>query len=475
MQFSNLSLSPVLLRALEQEGYTTPTPIQAQAIPHIIAGRDVLGCAQTGTGKTAAFTLPLLQRLMTSPVDKSARGPMRARALILSPTRELASQIADSVANYGRDSGLAHTTIYGGVSQFHQERALRRGVDIIVATPGRLQDLMEQRLVDLSCIEVLVLDEADRMLDMGFIKPIREIAAKTPAARQTLMFSATMPGEIMKLAASLLREPIRVSVAHAKTDAPKIEQSLYMVHRQQKQVLLEKLLSEEGTTRVVVFTKTKHGAERVGKKLLRTGVEAETIHGNKSQGQRNRALDSFRKGKARVLVATDVAARGLDVDDITHVINFDLPMEPEAYVHRIGRTARAGASGIAISFCDGEERSLLRDVERLLGGKIPVAVLPDLPKGEIDHSDRDRPERGDRYTSPRHQPSQMSQRHPEHGGSNAGPQGGGRPADRKRPAAKPARRSHGFEKPLDAPATDSRPSRPAGMGNWNRPTKRGPR
>lgn len=455
MSFTSLSLSPVLLRALEQEGYTSPTPIQSQAIPHVLAGRDVLGCAQTGTGKTAAFSLPLIQRLMQSPVDKSARGPMRARALILSPTRELAVQIAESIETYGRDSGLTCTTIYGGVSQFHQERALRRGVDIIVATPGRLQDLMQQRLIDLSKIEVLVLDEADRMLDMGFIKPIREIAACTPAARQTLMFSATMPGEIMKLAASLLKEPIRVSVAHAKADAPKIEQSLYHVFRQQKQSLLEHLLKNEAAERVVVFTKTKHGAERVGKKLQRAGIDAGTIHGNKNQNQRNRALDAFREGRSRVLVATDVAARGLDVDDVTHVVNFDLPMEPEAYVHRIGRTARAGAAGVAVSFCDSEERALLRDIEKLLGTRIPVAVLPELPKVEAE------PEQRGHHLPRAPQGSAQRHRHPDQHGQRGG--------NAKPAAARPARRLFGFEAPLDVTA---RPAHTATMGGWNRPKRR---
>jgi len=455
MQFSQLSLSPALLRALEQEGYTTPTPIQAQAIPHVLEGRDVLGCAQTGTGKTAAFVLPLLHRLMTAPVDKAARGPVRARALILSPTRELACQIADSVGAYGRESGIAYTTIYGGVSQFHQERALRRGVDIIVATPGRLIDLMDQRLVDLSMVQTLILDEADRMLDMGFIKPIRQIAAKTPGTRQTLLFSATMPGEIVSLAESLLKDPVRVSVTPVASAAPKIEQSLYMVPKALKQGLLHKLLEHHDINRCVVFTKTKHGADKVGKKLNQAGIEAETIHGNKAQNARKRALDSFKSGKSRVLVATDVAARGLDVDNITHVINFDLPMEPEAYVHRIGRTARAGASGIAFSFCDHEERGLLRDIERLLKGKIPVSELPELPKvevkpearegqrdggrgGDLDPNQRrTKPRGGSRDGAPRQQ-----QQHRHNDRIATQPQHAAQPQ-------KSSRRNHGFDQPLD--------------------------
>ncbi len=389
MQFTNLGLSPAILRALEQEGYSNPTPIQAQTIPHALAGRDVLGSARTGTGKTAAFALPILHRLAAAPGDETRRGPLKARALILSPTRELAAQIADSFAAYGRDSHLECAVVFGGVSQFHQEKALRRGVDIIVATPGRLIDLMEQRIADLSGVEVLVLDEADRMLDMGFINPIRRIAAATPAARrQTLLFSATMPKTVAHLAASLLRDPIHIAVDAVSSAVPKIEQSVYMVGRHAKQSLLEHLLSGQkagqtteaapaaSITRALVFTRTKHGAERVGRQLTRAGIAADTIHGNKSQPQRKRALSRFSSGAARVLVATDVAARGLDVDDISHVFNFDLPDEPEAYIHRIGRTGRAGAAGIALSFCDAEERGSLRDIERLLGKRIEVKPTP---------------------------------------------------------------------------------------------------
>jgi ATP-dependent RNA helicase RhlE len=378
--FSQLGLSAPILRALETEGYTVPTPIQAQTIPHVMAGRDLVGCAQTGTGKTAAFALPILHRLMADPVDKTQRGTRKARVLVLSPTRELAGQIAESFSAYGRETGLTNCVIYGGVSQGRQERALSRGVDIIVATPGRLIDLMEQRLVDLSGITTLVLDEADRMLDMGFIQPIRRIASATPRSRQTLLFSATMPQSVAGLAASLLRDPVRISADPVSSAAPKIEQGLFMVHGGSKQALLQHLLADAAIESALVFTKTKHGAERVGRKLERAGIAAETIHGNKNQNQRKRALDSFRSGRSRVLVATDVAARGLDVDGITHVINFDLPMEPEAYVHRIGRTGRAGATGIAISFCDGAERGLLKDIERLIGRAIQVHRTPELPK-----------------------------------------------------------------------------------------------
>jgi ATP-dependent RNA helicase RhlE len=382
--FSDLGLAPPVLRALIEEKYERPTPIQAQAIPPAMSGRDLLGCAQTGTGKTAAFALPILHRLMAMLVDKTRRGPVLPRVLILSPTRELATQIGDSFAAYGRHTGLTHTTIFGGVSQFHQVKALQRGVDVLVATPGRLMDLMDQRLVSLAAVCIFVLDEADRMLDMGFINPIRKIAAALPPARavnrQTLLFSATMPKEIMHLADSLLHEPVKIAVTPVASAAPKIEQSLYFVPRMSKQAMLEHLLSDASFERVLVFTKTKHGADRVCKKVNQAGISADAIHGNKAQNQRNRALDGFRRGKTRVLVATDVAARGLDVDDITHVVNFDLPMEPEAYVHRIGRTGRAGRTGVAISFCDAEERGLLRDIEKVMGKKVPVIPgLPELP------------------------------------------------------------------------------------------------
>ena len=374
--FSSLQLAAPVLAALAEEGYVNPTPIQAKTIPTALAGRDVLGCAQTGTGKTAAFALPILHRLITQPRDKSYRGRPLSRALILAPTRELATQIAESFKTYGRHSGVSGTTIYGGVGQGPQVRDLTRGVDVIVATPGRLLDLMEQGHVDLSGIETFVLDEADRMLDMGFIAPIREIAAKVPAKRQTLLFSATMPKEIQHLAESLLTDPVRVAVSPVSSMAPKIEQRLYHVPRTQKFALLVHQLAAEKAERAVVFSKTKHGADKLCKRLVQMGVTATAIHGNKAQNQRDRALGAFKQGRARVLVATDVAARGLDVDNISHVFNYDLPMEPEAYVHRIGRTGRAGASGIAISFCDSEEKDLLRQIERLTRKSIPTAPLP---------------------------------------------------------------------------------------------------
>lgn len=379
--FSELNLSAPVLRALTDEGYTTPTPIQAQAIPALMEKKDLLGCAQTGTGKTAAFALPILHLLTTEKPDMSNRGPYLPRVLVLSPTRELATQIGESFAAYGRHTGLRGTCIFGGVSQGRQVRALREGIDILVATPGRLIDLLEQGHVDLSQIKIFVLDEADRMLDMGFIAPIRRIVSMLSAERQTMMFSATMPREIMKLADSLLRNPVKVAVTPVASAAPMIEQSLYMVNKRMKPALLEHLLQEAKVTRAVVFTKTKHGADKLSKVLNRSGITSVAIHGNKAQNQRERALDGFRAGRSRILVATDVAARGLDVDGITHVFNFDLPMEPEAYVHRIGRTGRAGAKGIAISFCDGEERGLMRDIERTTGKRFnPITQLPALPE-----------------------------------------------------------------------------------------------
>jgi ATP-dependent RNA helicase RhlE len=408
--FASLNLAAPLLEALSQEGYINPTPIQAKTIPATLAGRDVLGCAQTGTGKTAAFALPILHKLLTEPRDKSHRGRPLSRTLILSPTRELATQIAESFKTYGRHTGVSGTTIYGGVGQGPQVRDLQRGVDVIVATPGRLLDLMEQGHVDLSGITTFVLDEADRMLDMGFITPIRTIAAKIPQGRQTLLFSATMPREIQHLAESLMRDPVRVAVTPVASAAPKIEQRLYMVPRQQKLGLLLHLMETEKATRAVVFSKTKHGSDKLCKRLVQMGIPATAIHGNKAQNQRDRALDAFKMGRVRVLVATDVAARGLDVDHISHVFNFDLPMEPEAYVHRIGRTGRAGASGVAISFCDHEERDLLRQIERL--SKKPIPAFP-LPSGVMLNVPlRDPNEAADRHPAAGHH-GHHAERHPE--------------------------------------------------------------
>ncbi len=370
--FSELGLATPLLKAVAAANYTAPTPIQAQAIPPALAGHDVLGIAQTGTGKTAAFALPIITRLQTGR-RAAATAP---RALILAPTRELAAQIADSFRTLGRTLGARVAVAFGGVPKGRQVRALAAGVDVLVATPGRLLDLMGDRAVRLDRVEVLVLDEADHMLDLGFIIPIRRIVQQVPGERQTMFFSATMPKEIASLADGMLRDPVRVSVAPVATTAEKVEQRVIFVAQSEKRRALSRLLGQEASGRTLVFTRTKHGADRVVKQLAEDGIDAEAIHGNKSQGQRERALASFRSGRTRVLVATDIAARGIDVTGIDHVINFELPNVPESYVHRIGRTARAGAGGAAISLCDNAERGFLRDIERLIRAKVPVMPAP---------------------------------------------------------------------------------------------------
>ena len=382
MKFTELGLAEPILRAIAAEGYEAPTPIQAQSIPAALAGQDVLGCAQTGTGKTGAFSLPLLHRLAAATKESAAakqtskqRAPAdrRPRALVLCPTRELASQIEDSLTRYGRHLSLGHLVIFGGVNQAGQVRKLRSGVDIVVATPGRLLDLMNQGFVDLSAVRTLVLDEADRMLDMGFINDIRKITQRVPAERQTLLFSATIPRGIERLAASLLKDPVRIDATPTASAADTITQSVYHIPKPEKAGLLGRLITAQSMCRTLVFTRTKHGADKLVRTLRQTGVEADAIHGNKSQGARTRALRGFKSGRTSVLVATDVASRGIDVDDITHVINYDLPAEAETYVHRIGRTARAGKSGIAISFCDDTERSQLRAIERLINKRLDRA------------------------------------------------------------------------------------------------------
>jgi ATP-dependent RNA helicase RhlE len=376
MEFATLTLAEPILRALREEGYSVATPIQAKAIPPALEGRDLLGVAQTGTGKTAAFALPILQRLAAKAPPAGVRRPIRC--LVLTPTRELATQVGDSFRAYGRHLKLTTTVIFGGVGQRPQEDALRRGVDIVVACPGRLLDLRQQGFVKLDQVECFVLDEADRMLDMGFIQPIRQIVADIPRKRQTLFFSATMPKEIRLLADSLLTDPVEVAVAPVSSTADTVAQQLYFVAKSDKQALLEHLLkTTPAISRALVFSRTKHGADRVVRNLEGVGIRAEAIHGNQSQNARTRALENFRKGTSRILVASDIAARGLDIDEITHVINYDLPNEPETYVHRIGRTGRAGASGAAISFCDGEERAYLRDIERII--RKPVPVVADHP------------------------------------------------------------------------------------------------
>ena len=345
-------------------------PIQEQSIAHLLEGRDLLGCAQTGTGKTAAFTLPILQRLSTTNAQTPRKGA--PRALILAPTRELAAQIDESIRTYGRFLRMNHTVIYGGVNQFRQVQALNRGVDILVATPGRLLDLMQQGHVRLREVEVLVLDEADRMLDMGFLPDIKRVLAQVPDKRQTLFFSATMGAKMAQLAGAIVRDPVRVTIAPDQPAVERIAQKVLFVGKQDKDVLLASLLTDTEVDKAIVFTQMKHTANRVVQKLLAAGIRSTAIHGNKSQAARTRALEGFKRGRFRVLVATDVAARGLDVDDITHVINYDLPVEAETYVHRIGRTARAGAEGDAVSFCCAEDRAYLRAIERFLGGSVPA-------------------------------------------------------------------------------------------------------
>jgi ATP-dependent RNA helicase RhlE len=367
--FSTLGIAELICRALKAEGYDLPTPIQTRAIPHLLTGRDLLGIAQTGTGKTAAFALPILQRLAANRVRPA---PKSARVLVLTPTRELAAQIGDSFRTYGRHLSLKQTVVFGGVGQKPQVDALLRGLDILIATPGRLLDLLNQRHVRLDLVETFVLDEADRMLDMGFIRDVRKIVAVLPKQRQTQLFSATMPADIGRLAGEILRDPVRVEVTPSATTVERVEQRVYYVDAGQKRALLADVLKNPALARVIVFTRTKHGANRVAEQLARNGVVAEAIHGNKSQTARERALEGFRRGRARVLVATDIAARGIDIDGVTHVINFEIPNVPESYVHRIGRTARAGASGTALSFCAQDERAYLRDIERLTGRSCAV-------------------------------------------------------------------------------------------------------
>ncbi len=370
MSFENLQLIEPILKALDNEGYTIPTPIQEQAIPIILERKDLLGCAQTGTGKTAAFAIPILQLMYQA--KQEGRSNNAIKALILTPTRELAIQIDESFAAYGKHTRLSHLVVYGGVSQQPQTNALRKGVDILIATPGRLLDLVEQRFINLSDIQMFVLDEADRMLDMGFIHDVKKIIARLPQKKQTLFFSATMPPEIARLAATILHSPVRIEVTPAATTAEKVEQAIYFVEKNDKRSLLVHLLKDSDVTSALVFTRTKHGADKVAKELNRANIRTDAIHGNKSQSARQNALSNFKTGRIRVLVATDIAARGIDVDDLSHVINYELPNVAETYVHRIGRTGRAGATGIAWSFCDVEEREFLRDINKLISQAIPV-------------------------------------------------------------------------------------------------------
>ena len=441
MHFADLRLAEPILRAIS---YPTTTPIQAQAIPHVLAGRDVMGCAQTGTGKTAASALPILHRL-----SRASRpgGPRRLRALVLCPTRALAPQTNDAFIEYGRHLDVRTSVIFGGVGERPQIDALRRGVDVLIATPGRLLDLMQQRHADLRTVETLVLDEADRMLDMGFIHDIRRIVAHVPGQRQTLMFSATMPPEIRTLAGSLLRQPAEVQIERNSSPVEAIDQSVYFVDRHNKPALLAHLFHELPMARAIVFTRTKHGADRVVRHLHGYGIRCEAIHGNKTQNARQRALANFRANKTPVLVATDIAARGIDVDGITHVVNYDLTHEPETYVHRIGRTARAGATGAAVAFCAPEEVTNLKAIERLI--RRPIPVKNDHPKYE-----RTRPT----AVKSSREPS----RHPQ------------RPAPRSawshpRPVHKPARHTNPDPTPTGKPQAHRRPKHPmAGFGRRGR-------
>jgi len=392
MQFTDLRLAQPLMRAVRTEGYTTPTPVQREAIPHVLDGRDLIGCAQTGTGKTAAFALPILHHLLGD-APTAHRRYVPVRALVLTPTRELALQVGESFATYGQYTKLKHATVYGGVKQGRQVNALKRGVDIVVATPGRLLDLLNQNVFDLRAVERFILDEADRMLDMGFLPDIKRVIAQLPAERQTLLFSATMPKEIEELAESLLRDPVRVSVAPARSAAADtVEQSLYFVHPAGKTRLLEHLLRDRDITKALVFARTKRRADRVTRQLCKSGIRTAAIHSDKAQGARQKALDDFKRGATRVLVASDIASRGIDVDDITHVFNYDLPNEAETYVHRIGRTGRAGSTGRAISFCIQEQRKDLEAIERLIGKSIPVltASVPRSAPHSKDESPRER-------------------------------------------------------------------------------------
>lgn len=384
MSFETLNLSEPILRALRNEGYTTPTPIQQQAIPVILEGHDLLGSAQTGTGKTAAFAIPVLQHLLgEKPQQRRA-----IRALVLTPTRELAVQVGDSFAAYGKFTNLFHTVIYGGVSQHSQVQKVRRGVDILVATPGRLLDLMNQGHIDLRHVQYFVLDEVDRMLDMGFVHDVKRIIAKIPQKRQTMFFSATMPSQTSELAYAILRDPVSVEVTPTSSTAETISHSLYMVDKGNKFPLLRHILEDSNVGSVLVFTRTKRGADKVARQLNQSNILSDAIHGNKTQAARQKALKKFKAGQVRVLVATDIAARGIDIDYLSHVINFEMPMDPETYVHRIGRTGRAGASGVALSFCDREERSQLKEINKLLGTPIPVvedhpypaAVIKEVPR-----------------------------------------------------------------------------------------------
>lgn len=460
--FNELGLNPALLKALADEGYTVPTPIQAQAIPYVLAGQDLLGIAQTGTGKTAAFALPILHRLAANRRPALRQG---ARVLILAPTRELASQIAQSFRTYGRHMGLSVATMFGGVSHRPQIASTRNGVDVLVATPGRLIDHMDERNIVLSGTEILVLDEADQMLDMGFIRPIKQILRQIPAKRQNLFFSATMTPDTSKLAAEILRDPVQVAVTPRAKTADRVAQQVIHIEAPKKRALLVELFSNPALSRALVFTRTKRGADRVAKHLEAYGVEVSAIHGNKSQGQREAALAAFKAGHIRALVATDIAARGIDVDEVTHVVNYELPNLPESYVHRIGRTARAGAEGIAISLCDAEERTFLRDIEKLIRQSIPSSnrcgdatlIVDERISGKGDDDDR-----GERRGSRQGRPQRNGQRPAGRSSNRSGDASPARGSDASRSGRSPVSASQG--RPGGGKPTGQRPA-PAGNGH----------
>jgi ATP-dependent RNA helicase RhlE len=437
MSFDSLGLSAASLRAVSEQGYTEPTPIQARVIPVVLAGRDVMAGAQTGTGKTAGFTLPLLERLMAAGPQT---GPRRVRALILTPTRELAAQVGESVRVYGKYLPLKSAVIFGGVSINPQIAELRRGVDIVIATPGRLLDIAQQRHIDLSRIEIFVLDEADRMLDMGFLPDIRRVIALLPQRRQSLLFSATFPDDIRKLASKLLHQPESVEIGQRNATADKIEQAVYFVDKGGKRGVLSWLVGSQNWRQVLVFTRTKHGANRLAEQLGQDGLTAAAIHGNKSQGARTRALADFKRGVVRVLVATDIAARGLDIDQLPHVVNYDLPEVPEHYVHRIGRTGRAGNEGLAVSLVANDERGLLKDIQKLLGRSLPVHELTGYvppPRTEQRGDPRDH-----RHAHRGPAPPNGAERHARGGRSRGGGQGrrhGGRHAQSDARGGQPER------------------------------------
>ncbi|MGB4661235.1 MAG: DEAD/DEAH box helicase [Mobilitalea sp.] len=395
MEFKELNIIPEILKALKNENYVVPTPIQEEAIPIILSGRDMLGCAQTGTGKTAAFAIPTLQLLDEEKVPQIAQ--RNIRALIITPTRELALQIYESFTSYGKYTKLKSCVVFGGVSQRAQEDKLRQGVDILVATPGRLIDLMNQKLIDLKHIKIFILDEADRMLDMGFINDVKKIIAKTPPKKQTLLFSATMPPTIVRMSNTLLVNPAKIEITPISSPVNTIDQYLYYVDKENKKDLLLHILKDESIISALVFTRTKHGADRIVRQLAKENVKAQAIHGDKSQGARQLALGNFKNKTLRVLIATDIAARGIDINELSHVINFDLPNEPETYIHRIGRTGRAGQSGVAISFCDFDEKSLLEDIEKLNRKRIkevkdhPYPLLNNFPAVKAVQPGRKKP------------------------------------------------------------------------------------